>query len=103
MRPAGIAAILLAVSLGGCGLFSSPADRAQRNSPSFKDGYADGCADAQAQGSDLRGNPVRDDTLYDSDKLYRAGWANGYASCRPTDRGVGATPGDNPMPSPVPH
>jgi hypothetical protein len=92
------------LSLGGCGLLSSKADLALRNSPSFKAGYADGCADAQQQGSDLRNNVVRDDALYNSDKVYREGWASGYAGCRPTDPNLGNTmPGDNPMPSPVPH
>jgi len=94
--------LALSASLSGCGLFSSPADRALRNTPSFKDGYADGCAAAQQQGSDFRGNPVVDQPLYDTDKTYRAGWSNGYAACRPTDRRQETTPGSNPMPEAVP-
>ena len=29
-----------------------------------------------------RGNLVRDDSLYDSDKAYRVGWAQGHNACR---------------------
>jgi hypothetical protein len=89
---------LACVTLSGCVLFSSPADRAIRNSPSFKDGYADGCASGQQQGADFRGNPVRDDTLYDTDQVYRTGWASGYQTCRPLDRRQYTTAGDNPLP-----
>jgi hypothetical protein len=89
-------------SLGGCIFFSSPADRAIRRSPDFKDGYDDGCASAQEQGADYRGNPVRDDTLYNSSQVYRTGWASGYQTCRPLDRRQNTTAGDNPLPQPDP-
>jgi hypothetical protein len=93
---------VLAASLGGCIFFSSPADQAVRRSPSFKDGYADGCAAAQEQGSNFRGSPVVDKTLYDTDKIYRAGWASGWQTCRPTERQPGAAPGDSPLPNTIP-
>jgi hypothetical protein len=71
--------------LGGCGLFESPADRAMQKTPNYKAGYADGCASADAQGTDMRhGNEVRDDSLFDSDKAYRAGWHTGFSACRST-------------------
>lgn len=95
--------ILVSASLGGCIFFSTRADQALRRTPNFKDGYADGCASAQEQGADYRGNPVRDETLYNTDKVYRAGWASGYQTCRPLDRRQNATPGDSPIGPPDPN
>jgi hypothetical protein len=84
----------------GCILFSSAKDKATRNTPSFKDGYGDGCAAATAQSSNYREGPYRDEQLYKTDSLYRAGWANGYQTCNPNRSG--AVPGANPMPTPLP-
>ena len=98
-----IAIVLAAASLAsGCIFFSSPRDRAIRRSPSFKDGYADGCAAATTQGSDFRAGPERDEALYKSDSVYRAGWANGYQTCNPLQRREGTVPDANPIPQPVP-
>ncbi len=98
------AAILIAAasSVSGCIFFSSPKDRAIRHTPSFKDGYADGCAAATEQGANFRAGPPRDDALYKSDSVYRAGWANGYQTCNPLQRPQGMTPDANPIPQPMP-
>lgn len=53
-----------------------------RNAPNFKSGYADGCATANAQGTDYGRSQTRDDSLYRVDKAYRAGWAAGVSACR---------------------
>jgi hypothetical protein len=75
--------VLACLSLAGCGfIFESSAERATRNSPNFKSGYADGCATANAQGTNYGRNQVRDDGLYRSDKAYRAGWAAGVSACQ---------------------
>jgi hypothetical protein len=101
--PIRIVLVVLSASLvAGCIFFSSPRDRALRRSPSFKDGYADGCAAATAQSSNYREGPMRDEALYKTDGAYRAGWANGYQTCNPVQRGMGATPGSDPIPQPVP-
>lgn len=92
----------LAGLASGCIFFSNPRDRALRQSPSFKDGYADGCAAATEQGANFRAGPPRDDALYDTDKVYRAGWANGYQTCNPLQRAPGTTPGGNPIQQPNP-
>jgi hypothetical protein len=99
-----LAITLLAASLvAGCIFFPSAKDRALRKTPSFKDGYADGCAAASTQSSNSREQPYRDKALYDSDAAYRAGWGNGYQTCRPpSDKDVGGLPGANPLLSPVP-
>jgi hypothetical protein len=98
-----IASVIAAASLAtGCIFFSSPRDRALRQSPSFKDGYDDGCSAATTQGSSYREVPFRDETLYNSDSVYRAGWANGYQTCNPLQRTPGTTPNSNPIPQPVP-
>lgn len=96
-----IAALATLSSLtAGCIFFSSPRDRAMRRSPSFKDGYADGCAAATTKSANYRETPYRDEVLYKSDSLYRAGWANGYQTCNP-DR-TGAAPSTTPVPAPGP-
>lgn len=87
-------AALCAFALSGCVFFETKADRAMRNNPSFRAGYEDGCASATNEGANMRrGNIVRDDALYDSDKAYRVGWSNGHLACR---RGVqtGQEPND---------
>jgi hypothetical protein len=75
-------ALASTVLLSGCMFFETRADRALRQQPNFRAGYEDGCASANAQGANMRrGNVVRDDALYDSDKAYRVGWANGHMAC----------------------
>jgi hypothetical protein len=87
----------------GCVLFPSAKDRAMRNSPSFKDGYGDGCAAASTQSSNYREGPYRDEALYKSDAAYRAGWADGYQSCRPVQQNGAEYPGGNPIAGGPPH
>jgi len=93
---------ILCALLAGCVLFPSAHDKAVRKSPSFQAGYSDGCAAATAQGSNYREGPYRDEALYKSDQTYRAGWANGYQTCR-SEPGNGAPPGTNPIASPFGH
>jgi hypothetical protein len=71
-----------ALMLTGCMFFETRGDRALRQQPNFRLGYNDGCATSNAQGANMRhGDTVRDDALYDADKAYRVGWANGHAAC----------------------
>ena len=91
-----VALVALAASLAsGCIFFPSAKDRALRNTPSFKEGYGDGCAAASTQSSNYREGPYRDEALYQSDAAYRAGWANGYQTCRPVQPNGGAAPGSS--------
>ncbi len=77
-----LALIALSLSLTGCMFFEGPAERKIRQLPNFRLGYDDGCATATNEGANMRrGDLVRDDALYDSDKAYRAGWASGHSSC----------------------
>ena len=69
-----IAIVLAAASLGRAASSSEPQGSRHTRSPSFKDGYADGCAAATTQGSDFRAGPERDEAIYKSDSVYRAGW-----------------------------
>jgi hypothetical protein len=72
-----------ALMLTGCMFFETRADRAIRQQPNFRLGYADGCATANAMGANMRhGDTVRDDALYEADKAYRVGWANGHSACQ---------------------
>jgi hypothetical protein len=93
-----LTAILLSLTLSGCIFFESRQERAMRNDPNFKAGYSDGCASANAQGTDLRrGDLVRDETAYAMSKPYRSGWAAGHAACNntysgSTDPNVGGMP-----------
>src|SRR5271165_14026 len=92
---------LVAAVAAGCVIFPSARDKALRRSPSFQEGYSDGCAAASAQGSNYREGPHRDEALYQSDETYRAGWSNGLQTCRPTQSN-GSPPGGNPIGSPIP-
>ena len=81
-------AVALSLSLTGCIFFETSRERAMRNDPNFKAGYSDGCASANAQGTDLRrGDVVRDESAYAMNKPYRAGWAAGHAACNNTYNG----------------
>jgi hypothetical protein len=74
---------LSAFVLSGCMFFGTRADRNLRKQPSYHVGYDDGCASANNEGANMRrGDAVRDDSLYQSDKAYRIGWSNGHAACR---------------------
>ena len=63
--------------------FETRADRNLRQQPNFRIGYDDGCATATNEGASMRrGDTVRDDAMYDADKAYRVGWAQGHNACR---------------------
>ena len=81
---------LIAVTLGGCMVFGGPNDRALRRTPSFKDGYSDGCAAASTRTANPRD---RTESLANEDKIYRRGYASGYQTCRTTT----VAPGDAPV------
>jgi hypothetical protein len=100
--PISLALVVLAASLvSGCIFFPSAKDKALRKTPSFKEGYSDGCAAATTQSSNYREGPYKDQALYQSDQAYRAGWGNGYQTCR-APQNLGQVPGTNPVPTPLP-
>lgn len=85
-----IAAVALAAALlSSCAIFGGPADRALRRTPSFREGYSDGCAAANNPGANPR---ETQDSLAGTDNVYRRGWANGFQTCRRT----AIAPGDAP-------
>ncbi|MBV8976977.1 MAG: hypothetical protein JO261_11875 [Alphaproteobacteria bacterium] len=92
--------LLPLLGLAGCVILGTKADRKVQNSPSFRTGYDDGCASATNEGANMRrGDIVRDDALYEADGAYRAGWANGHASCaRMAPPGQSRGPLSDPMP-----
>ncbi len=86
------------LALAGCGfIFESSAERATRNSPDFKSGYSDGCATANAQGTNYGRAITRDDAMYRTNKAYRAGWAAGVSACQSNLASQPGVPG-----SPIP-
>jgi hypothetical protein len=94
--------LLTAGLASGCIFFPSAKDKALRRTPSFKEGYGDGCAAASTQSSNYREGPYKDQALFQSDAAYRAGWANGYQTCR-SPQDMGTMPGANPVPTPLPN
>ena len=96
-----LAAIALSLTLSGCIFFESSRERAMRNDPTFKAGYADGCASANARGTNYRGDQVRDEATYAVSKPYRSGWTAGYATCnnelRSNDPNLGGMPAQRPL------
>ena len=91
---------MVLLSLAACSVFST--DRALQKQPSFKEGYEDGCAAANAQGADLRDRTVGDKQLYANDETYRKGWSAGFQTCRRSDIEPNAAPGDSPIRLPGP-
>jgi len=94
-------ALLGLIALAGCAVFGGPGDRALRRTPSFRAGYADGCAAANGPSANPRDEPQ---ALTDTDKIYRRGYASGYQTCQRTT----IAPGDAPHPpltgqAPVPN
>jgi hypothetical protein len=92
--------VLLSLTLAGCIFFETPRQRAMRNDPNFKNGYSDGCASANARGSNVRGDTVRDESAYAVSQPYRAGWSAGYSSCntamQQANPPIGGMPGSRP-------
>lgn len=94
---------IAALSLTACGLFLSPQERAEQKSPAFRQGYSDGCAAASASPVNYRAELYRDEVQYNTNRVYRMGWGNGYATCRRDNGGaVPNSPLDNPALNPVP-
>lgn len=91
--------VVIALVLSGCG---STGGQKLADSPNFQSGYADGCASANQQGADFRERQIRDEALFKVDESYRAGWSNGFSSCRTTNMPTGTQPGANPLSSAVP-
>ncbi len=93
-------AVLLSLTLAGCIFFETPRQRAMRNDPNFRAGYSDGCASANARGSNVRGDTVRDDAAYAASQPYRAGWSAGFSSCntalQQSNPSIGGMPGSRP-------
>ncbi|MEI9995751.1 MAG: hypothetical protein WDM91_14240 [Rhizomicrobium sp.] len=94
-----IVVVALSLALSGCIFFETPRERAMRKDPNFQAGYGDGCASANARGTDYRrGNTIRDDALYQASKPYRSGWAAGYSTCN-NERGATSNPDIGGMPT----
>ena len=70
-----VPAVVFALLLSACTAMNEQA------SPSYSEGFGDGCATASAEGS-MAKPPQRDQALYDKDPDYRAGWLSGHATCR---------------------
>lgn len=51
------------------------------SSPSFADGYQDGCKSGSSTASNLTGQFVRNETRYANDPEYASGWRNGDREC----------------------
>jgi hypothetical protein len=66
----------------------TPADD---RSPSYQLGYSDGCGTASREMSGLPSQPQRNESLYDQDKDYRAGWLSGHSQCRMPTTGTPLT------------
>jgi hypothetical protein len=89
--------LAVAVALAGCALFDNPRDRALRHSPVYQQGYQDGCASANNEGSGYRFQGTVRDPSMAKNSAYGAGWNNGFTVCRP-----GRSTGMGTLNSPVP-
>lgn len=70
--------LLYALAAGACATGSEYEGEA-----AYAAGYSDGCASASRGGGRgaIPARIDRDETLYRSDKAYRAGWNAGYRAC----------------------
>jgi hypothetical protein len=50
--------------------------------PAFSAGYGDGCATAIETDKSFSTRRSRDETAFETDRAYRAGWRQGFAQCR---------------------
>lgn len=79
MRPRfGVTLALLMALMAGCASPPPPAVQVNLSgfSPSFKQGYADGCESASSL------NTRRDEGRYKTEAEYMMGWNDGYSACR---------------------
>jgi hypothetical protein len=82
---------LAAMALSGCMVFGGPRDKALRRTPSFRQGYEDGCTAASAKSSNPRD---AQSSLAGEDRVYRRGYATGFNTCHRST----VAPGDVPDP-----
>jgi hypothetical protein len=75
--------------LAGLIVLSACASGGDPKSPAYGQGFADGCATANAEGSRTGRAPQRDAALYQSDANYREGWLSGHAACAPPPSNLG--------------
>ncbi len=80
---------LLAAAAGLAGCASTADMQAMRESPSYHQGYGDGCATGTEEDKSFSTKMTRDAYSFDNDPAYRTGWRQGYLECG--DR----TPRDN--------
>ena len=88
---------ILALTASACSMFGGAEEARLRKSPTYQQGYEDGCASANQQGADLRNRLVQDPALYKTDQAYREGWSSGVSLCRTTNTAPGTEPGGNPL------
>ncbi|MFO1186959.1 MAG: hypothetical protein U1E87_05635 [Alphaproteobacteria bacterium] len=95
MRRSVVFAFAAAMWLGGCTLFGGgePVDNA-----SYQAGYGPGCNTGMQRQQPFSDYLDRDQTRYENDRSYRAGWNAGFHACsRPVND---AARGSLPAPSP---
>jgi hypothetical protein len=88
---------LLAPALTGCIIFETKKERAMVKTPEFQAGYSDGCASANARGTNYRNDKIQDDALYKISQAYRSGWGAGYSTCN-NQYGRQSNPNSSDMP-----
>ena len=70
------------VLLAGCTTTApAPAGNVDEKSPSYSQGYDDGCAASNQEARKAHQGPVKNDQLYGSDASYYAGWNEGFKKC----------------------
>lgn len=73
-----IAAAPLALLLSAC----VTTDDSGGDGAFYPSGFADGCRTAQSLSASFASKRVRDDSLFEAEGSYRAGWRAGYNQCR---------------------
>lgn len=77
-----ILAAFVTASLGVCASKSFADDtKIDENSPSYVDGFTDGCATANPRYRKENNLTAKRDPSYDTDANYKKGWDKGYYKC----------------------
>jgi hypothetical protein len=83
-----MATAFLAIALSSCAMM------AEQESASYKVGFDEGCATANAEEAGIARAPQRNTQLYAKDSDYRGGWLTGHETCQ-----IGSQLGSRSVPS----
>lgn len=77
-----LACVLAGLTLTASGCASPEMTQQVIDGPMYPAGYADGCASAREADRSFSTKVIQDEALFKNDRSYRAGWRQGFSSCK---------------------